>query len=230
MNVRITYYPQHNHALGETSEFHHQRISNALKTRIRYFVELGLDNRRIREKLSLPIWQLHGRLANGVVVEKLENKGEVAVGFASFGSWRNCGKSRSNWIGLHYRKGQVGKFELFTATVQERRSMRGIPAAFLLTTDKKAKLIELWLSALNKHAGPFRYITTDDSNTERLAIKNAFSDSVSIYLCLWHIARAWSQKIQTLVHGDNVEESIRANRHSKFTSKILARHNNIHLK
>lgn len=49
--------------------------------------------------------------------------------------------------------------------------MRGGPAAFLLSTNLTAKPIELWLSALSKEAGPFRYITTDDSSTERLAIR-----------------------------------------------------------
>ncbi|KAF9345666.1 hypothetical protein BGX34_004555 [Mortierella sp. NVP85] len=90
--------------------------------------------------------------------------------------------------------------------------MRGVPVAFLLTTDLRAKPIELWLSALSKAVGtpgkcPLRYITTDDSKTERLAITNAFNGEVKVHLCLWHIARAWSQKIQTHVCGQTQVDS-----------------------
>ncbi|KAG0256277.1 hypothetical protein BG011_004645 [Mortierella polycephala] len=60
---------------------------------------------------------------------------------------------------------------------------------------------------------PFRFITIDGSATVQLAVKNALGDSVRIYLCLWHITRAWSQKIETYVCGQNQEESkdLRAN-------------------
>ena len=274
--VRITYYPEHNHTLGDTKEFQFQRISNTLKEKIQHFVELGLDNRHIREKLTRPISELHDRLTTGNLnrddfvtaddvanvaneywkgkaeldksvhkslcswmdqlagngfftlrvqggkeVDKLENKGDVAVGFAS--PWQleklqQCpdalGLDSTHGV-VYFRKTnheKMGKCELFTIVVQDRRTMRGVPVAFLLTSDLTAKPIELWLSALSKAVGtpgecPFRYITTDDSKTERLAINNAFGDKVKVYLCLWHIARAWSQKIQTLVCGQTQVDS-----------------------
>lgn len=271
--VRITYYPEHNHSLGDPTEFQHQRISDGLKERIRYYVSIGLGSRQIRERLTLPIEKLHDRLAmgtltrddfvtaddvgnvvnaywkekaeldksihkslcswmdrlasknffvfraqDGEVVEKLKDKWDVAIGFASPWQLEKLRRS-SDAIGLdsthgtiRFRRGQgkhavIGKFELFTVIVQDPYTMRGVPAAFLLTTNLTASPIELWLSALGKVAGPFRYITTDDSSTERLAIKNAFGGSVKIYLCLWHIARAWSQKIQSTVRGQTQDES-----------------------
>ncbi|KAG0256278.1 hypothetical protein BG011_004646 [Mortierella polycephala] len=65
--IRITYYHENNHVLGDTNAFHHQRISNKLRASIHHNVNIGLSNRRIRTKLTLPIGELHGRLVNGTL-------------------------------------------------------------------------------------------------------------------------------------------------------------------
>ena len=43
---------------------------------------------------------------------------------------------------VHFRRRrgtEIGKFELYTVIVQDRRSMRDVPVAFLLTTNKKSR-------------------------------------------------------------------------------------------
>ncbi|KAF9927794.1 Plasma membrane t-SNARE, secretory vesicle fusion, partial [Modicella reniformis] len=56
--------------------------------------------------------------------------------------------------------------------------------------------LKFWLSALSEVAGSFRYITTDDSSTERLTIKGAFRDSIKLL-----------QKIQATVQCQALDES-----------------------
>ncbi|KAF9089995.1 hypothetical protein BGX27_002360 [Mortierella sp. AM989] len=51
--------------------------------------------------------------------------------------------------------------------------MQGIPIAFLLTEDKNAKPPQLWLAHLRDLIGDLRYITNDDSKTEKVAIRRA---------------------------------------------------------
>ncbi|KAF9197623.1 hypothetical protein BGZ49_001855 [Haplosporangium sp. Z 27] len=248
--VRITYYYQHNHILGNATDSHHQRISEQLRIQIYREVESGLTNRQILVKLTLSVEELHSRLAkgiltrdnfvtsddvaniansfwkekaelcneeyrsvcmwmdrlqengyfvfrtqNGQVVDKLVSKECISVGFSSpwqLGKFRECPDA----ISLHSTHGDVRsksdpnnaneqdpgvnkkvKFELFTIIIQDSRTMRGIPVAFLLTSDFTAKPIELWLRALSQYVGPFRYITIDDSATERCAIQSAFGDT-----------------------------------------------------
>ncbi|KAF9962114.1 hypothetical protein BGZ65_009709 [Modicella reniformis] len=180
--VRITYYPEHNHTLGYVSEFYYQRISNTLRARIRYFVSLGLPNRQIRERLTRPIWELHDFVTADDVANVVYDywKHKAKLHRKRKNKDQNSGKDKNTNKDSDKNSEKdsgIGKFELFTVIVQDRRTMRAVPAAFLLTTNKMATPIHLWLSAFNALSGPFRYITTDDSATERLAIKNAFGGS-----------------------------------------------------
>ncbi|KAI8353946.1 hypothetical protein B0O80DRAFT_498786 [Mortierella sp. GBAus27b] len=228
--VRITYYPEHSHELGDSNEFQYQRVSDGLKERIRHYLEIGLGSRQIREKLTLLIGTLHKRLAegnltrddfvtaddvgnvvnaywkkkaefdksvqrslcswmdklasknyfvirvqDGKVVDKLENRMDISAGFVSPWQLNNL-RSNPQAVGfdstpgtIRFRRTQggnavIGRFELFTVLVQDQATMRGVPGAFLLTANLQASPIQLWLSALNETAGPFRYITTDDSS------------------------------------------------------------------
>ncbi|KAK3805380.1 MAG: hypothetical protein J3Q66DRAFT_274527, partial [Benniella sp.] len=82
------------------------------------------------------------RVQGGKEVDKLENKGDVAVGFAS--PWQleklqQCpdalGLDSTHGV-VYFRKTKhenIGRCELFTIVVQDRRTMRGVPVAFLLT-------------------------------------------------------------------------------------------------
>ncbi|KAF8978824.1 hypothetical protein BGZ46_006116 [Entomortierella lignicola] len=60
----------------------------------------------------------------------------------------------------------------------------------------------------------FKCITTDDTLTVRAALIDAFGDRVKRLLCLWHVARAWSQKIRSVFAGvessDNLQSSARS--------------------
>ncbi|KAF9271333.1 hypothetical protein BGZ74_006177, partial [Mortierella antarctica] len=99
-------------------------------------------------------------------------------------------------------------YELYTIIAQDPRTMRGIPAAFLLTDDRTSKPLELWLSSLQQQIDvPFHYITTDDSKVEFKAIKDAFGGTVKVHLCLWHVARSWSQKARSLIRDPDTEQA-----------------------
>lgn len=146
--------------------------------------------------------------------ERTTAKGKILKAFGFAHPWQIM-KFRSNptSIGLDstHKVTRYG-FELFTIVIQDPETMRGIPVAFLLTSDKTSIPLQKWLADLQGLVGPIKFITTDDSNMERKAIKDAFDGRVTIHLCLWHIARAWSNKIRSIVKEATVEESKRVRR------------------
>ncbi|KAF9151690.1 hypothetical protein BGX21_005182 [Mortierella sp. AD011] len=100
--------------------------------------------------------------------------------------------------------------------------MRGIPVAFMLTNDQSVRPLELWLSEMNKLAGPLKYVTIGDSRVEFRTIQDAFEGSVKIHLCPWHVARAWSQKICYIVRVADKEETMKyRNKHMRQTSLLI---------
>ncbi|GJJ78121.1 hypothetical protein EMPS_10480 [Entomortierella parvispora] len=138
------------------------------------------------------------------------DKGErpVALGFAR--QWQ-IEKLHSNpvAIGLDSTHGSMGNsYELFTAVIQDRPSLRAIPVAFLLTSDKSHAPLQAWIQELQKTVGPIQYITTDDPGMERLTVNKPFDGQVKVQLCLWHIVRVWSIKIRGIVTAATPEKAI----------------------
>ncbi|KAF8965838.1 hypothetical protein BGZ46_000497, partial [Entomortierella lignicola] len=129
------------------------------------------------------------RAQNGQVVDKLVSKKCISVGFSS--PWQlEKFREYPDAIGLDSTHGDVrSKSDPNNANEQG-------PGV-----NKKVKF-ELFTIIIQDSR-----TMRDDSATERCAIQSAFGYTVRIYLCLWHVARAWSQKIQALVSDVNDWES-----------------------
>ncbi|KAF9367653.1 hypothetical protein BGX21_007179, partial [Mortierella sp. AD011] len=95
------------------------------------------------------------RAQNGELVSSLKGYKSVSVGFTS--PWQ-LSKLRlsAEAVGLDStHKVSTGGYELYTIIIQDPLTMRGVPVAFMLTNDQSARPLELWLSEMNKLAGPF---------------------------------------------------------------------------
>ncbi|KAF9378395.1 hypothetical protein BGX21_002909 [Mortierella sp. AD011] len=152
----------------------------------RYWSEISEQDKVVYKSVCMWMTKLEEqgffvfRAQDGVIVKSLERGKSISVGFASPWQLEKLQQS-AGVIGLdstqeigNFRKTRDGrrknsKHELLTVVVQDRHTLRGIPVAFLLTTDLTARPIELWLSVLSQRTKPFRYITVDDSAMERLA-------------------------------------------------------------
>ncbi|KAG0241899.1 hypothetical protein BG011_003424, partial [Mortierella polycephala] len=91
------------------------------------------------------------RAQNQRTVERLDAKGyRSTVGFASPWQLEQL-QGNSEAIGLDSTHCvSKGAYELYTIIIQDPQTMRGIPVAFLLTEDKTAASLQLWLMELKK--------------------------------------------------------------------------------
>jgi hypothetical protein len=52
---------------------------------------------------------------------------------------------------------------------------------------------------IKENIGTPDYITTDDARAEYKAIRMAFGQEVMVHLCLWHVMKAWSNKLRSTI-------------------------------
>ncbi|KAG0195397.1 hypothetical protein BGX28_001507, partial [Mortierella sp. GBA30] len=94
--------------------------------------------------------------------------------------------------------------ELYTAVVSHSTG-KGIPTAFLLTSDRSSIALGHWLAHIRDHlmhndgsgnqSCMLKTVVIDDSNIEKNAITRAFGLAVNVQLCLWHVQRSWSRQL-----------------------------------
>ncbi|KAF9128242.1 hypothetical protein BG015_004373, partial [Linnemannia schmuckeri] len=230
--VRLTCYGRHTgHVLGNIEGFQHLHISKQVQEAILGYIKLGLGNQAIKDKLTLHSDALHSRLLKRDFVfrwNKIMPDGSDKFGYGFSSPWQ-LDKLRvsEGAVGLDSTHNTCkGKAELYTVIIQYPQTMRGILVAFLLTENKTTEPLQEWLVALEAHAGTcFRYITTDDSKVEYKAIKDGFNDHVQIYLCLWHVARAWSLQIKKLTTNSNHQKQLELQADARqFLHKIMYEH------
>ena len=77
---------------------------------------------------------------------------------------------------------------------------KGCPTTFMITNSETSQTVSKWPDWLKKEVGfTPRTIMIDCSPVEINAIPVVFQESVRIFLCHWHIKRAWDKKIKKTV-------------------------------
>lgn len=159
-------------------------------------VSMSLWMQRLRREKDFTIFTMdYYKIANGQRFKKF------AYGFMS-PFQRSVYSSNHKQIGLDSTHGtNRSKHELYTIIIRDPFSLSAVPVAFLLTNDSSSIPLTYWFKHIKETIGAPDFITTDDAQAEYTAIRNAFGESVTVHLCLWHIMKAWSNKLRMAIRS-----------------------------
>lgn len=92
--------------------------------------------------------------------------------------------------------GNNGDCFLYTLVVRSSITGKGAPLCWMITNSSTHHPVKAWLEWL-KHDFEFipGSIMIDNSDTEIKAIRACYGDGFKIYLCHWHILRAWRKNV-----------------------------------
>ncbi|CEP19022.1 hypothetical protein [Parasitella parasitica] len=97
---------------------------------------------------------------------------------------------------------------LMTIVVHNPITSKDLPVAFFITSVKCSPTIERFLSWLkNNNNLKLKRIMTDCSATEQRAIISSFGSTIQIFLCHWHLQKAWEDHIKKIsFEGDSADK------------------------
>lgn len=91
---------------------------------------------------------------------------------------------------------------LYDILVAQHEFGRGLPVAFLISSDGYADNIKTFLAAFKQICPAVNTFITDNDNAEIDAITTVFPESNHL-LCWWHVLKNWKQKLQSSEYQSN---------------------------
>lgn len=177
-----------------------------------YNIYRGVQERAYRkhrdEAISTRLWLENLRAEEGFSVFFSDNFQETfSFGFVS--PWqRSLLRSTSAFcLDATHKTTAIGGDLLYTIVIRHSDTGTGCPVAYLFTKDQSAGVLCNWLLFV-KGCGLVvpEKVTIDCSSVEVLALRNAFPDT-PIQWCVFHVIRAWWDRIRQDVNSYSVQES-----------------------
>ncbi|CEP13527.1 hypothetical protein [Parasitella parasitica] len=166
--------------------------------RLRQFIEI--KSKAVDEQESISLWLDELRQKNYCTFKHSTFVNDFTFGFSSPWQKELLKNATAICLDATHCVSHIQRGILYTIVIRHAITGTGCPVAYMFTKDHSMASIAAFLSFVKHDIGAvsLEKITIDISATEHAAI-NAVYPEATIQWCLFHVSRAWMEKIRELV-------------------------------